>query len=217
MTEHGISTTAPGYFGKMTAAISHELKNCLAIINENNGLLQDFSAMAQNGRPLEPARVDQVAERISRQISRADGLLRQMNRFAHSVDYNRQQVDLGEAASLSAALGARLAANRQVQLEVIPSRSHPPVNQSFFGVLHLLWQTMEALMSAMARETVLTIQVATIDDAIVQCTASAPFIAPVEPALKAADVYYLGSEAGAAIHLETDHNRLILAFDKQDK
>ena len=29
------------FFGKMSASISHEIKNALAIINENAGLLED--------------------------------------------------------------------------------------------------------------------------------------------------------------------------------
>ncbi|NNG12708.1 MAG: sensor histidine kinase, partial [Halobacteria archaeon] len=35
------------YFGKVTASISHELKNVLAILNEHTGLLQDLTAMAE--------------------------------------------------------------------------------------------------------------------------------------------------------------------------
>lgn len=45
-------TKGPAYFGKMAAAMSHELKNCLAIMNENNGLVQDFTHLARSGRPL---------------------------------------------------------------------------------------------------------------------------------------------------------------------
>ena len=37
------------FFGRMSASISHEIKNVLAIINENAGLLEDFSLMADRG------------------------------------------------------------------------------------------------------------------------------------------------------------------------
>ena len=34
------------FFGKMTASISHEIKNVLAIINENAGLLEDLALLS---------------------------------------------------------------------------------------------------------------------------------------------------------------------------
>ena len=37
------------FFGKMCASISHEIKNCLAVISEQNGLHQDLLMLqAQN-------------------------------------------------------------------------------------------------------------------------------------------------------------------------
>ena len=44
VTESGLQ-----FFGKMTASISHEIKNVLAIINENAGLLEDLALMADRG------------------------------------------------------------------------------------------------------------------------------------------------------------------------
>jgi len=45
------------FFGKMTASISHEIKNVLAIINENAGLLEDLALMADGGAEIEPQRL----------------------------------------------------------------------------------------------------------------------------------------------------------------
>jgi hypothetical protein len=39
-----VAETGLQFFGKMTASISHEIKNVLAIINENAGLLEDRDA-----------------------------------------------------------------------------------------------------------------------------------------------------------------------------
>jgi hypothetical protein len=38
----------------MTASISHEIKNVMAIINESAGLLEDYSLMAEKGMPIDP-------------------------------------------------------------------------------------------------------------------------------------------------------------------
>ena len=70
----------------MSASISHEIKNALAIINESAGLLEDFSLLAEKGRPIDPERLKLLAQSVLKQVQRADGLVKKMNRFAHSAD-----------------------------------------------------------------------------------------------------------------------------------
>ena len=74
------------YFGMVSASVSHELKNVLAILNENAGLLQDFAAMAEQGLPLDPDRIRRLAATMLGQIDRGDAIINRMNRFAHSAD-----------------------------------------------------------------------------------------------------------------------------------
>ena len=81
-----ISETGLQFFGKMSASISHEMKNVMAIINENAGLLEDLTVMAEKGMPIDPERLKTQASRIMKQIRRGDDIIKGMNRFAHSVD-----------------------------------------------------------------------------------------------------------------------------------
>ena len=74
------------FFGKMTASISHEIKNVMAIINESAGLLEDYGMMADKGIPIDPEKLKVVSGRVSKQIHRAEGIIRNMNSLAHSVD-----------------------------------------------------------------------------------------------------------------------------------
>ncbi|PIE61701.1 MAG: hypothetical protein CSA29_01965 [Desulfobacterales bacterium] len=207
----------PGYFGKMTASVSHELKNCLAIMNENNGLTQDLTAMALKGRPLDPERLNTVAERISIQIQRADRLLKQMNRFAHSSDRSQEQVDVDEAVTLAVNLGARLAANQRVDIQVEPFDAPLSLTTSFFGTLNLLWQTIEAVMSVMdGEDKVLTIRI--FKDSDLPCVAlniPGPFLDTIDPALEKADVHYLCTCAGAALRVIPDNGQITLTFGNQ--
>ena len=69
------------FFGKMTASATHELKNTLAIINENAGLLEDLSMIAQSGNSLSSERVHDISKRVSRQVKRADVILKRLNRL----------------------------------------------------------------------------------------------------------------------------------------
>ena len=83
------------FFGKMSATISHEINNALAIINENAGLLQDFTLMADKGMPLDHERLNNLAGKLTHQVRRAEGIVKNMNRFAHSVDETLKSIDLG--------------------------------------------------------------------------------------------------------------------------
>ncbi len=207
----------PGYFGKMTASVSHELKNCLAIMNENNGLTQDLTVMALKGRPLDPERLNQVADRISNQIQRADQLLKQMNRFAHSSDRGEEQVDVYEAVTLAVSLGARLAANQQVDIQIEPLETPLSLTASFFGTLNLIWQILEAVMSVMdGEEKVLTIRIFKDNEATcLSFSIPGPFLASIDPALEDADVPYLCTCSGAELRVTPDNGQVTLAFSNK--
>lgn len=71
-------------FTEVFAITSHELKNCLAIINENSGLLDDLIMIS--GETIESSRVQTAAESTQKQVNRSDIILKTMNRFAHTAD-----------------------------------------------------------------------------------------------------------------------------------
>ena len=139
------------YFGKMTASISHEIKNVLAIINENAGLLEDLALMADKGRPLEPERITTLAGKIMTQIRRADGIIKNMNTFAHSVDESLKHIDLGDLLSLVIALSGRFASMRGVALELAPSRDPIRITTHQFLLENIVWLCLDFSMDAAGR------------------------------------------------------------------
>jgi signal transduction histidine kinase len=105
------------FFGEITAGISHEVKNVVTIINESAGLLNDLSVGAESGRrPLDPARIKKMSTDIARNVDRAVAIINRMNRFAHSVDEPRKQVDLAAVVADAVALASRFASVRGVDL-----------------------------------------------------------------------------------------------------
>ena len=134
------------FFGMMSASISHEFANVLAVINEKAGLLQDLCAMAEKGKPQDPARIKGLAESIQDQIKRANGIVKNMNRFAHSVDEPIKSIDLGQEVLLMAALAGRLATNRGIALT--PNIPDAPVNIETmpFNLLTLIWFILDFVM-----------------------------------------------------------------------
>jgi len=134
------------FFGKMSATISHEINNALAIINENAGLLQDFTLMADKGMPLDPERLNSLAGKLIDQIRRAEGIVKNMNRFAHSVDESVKSVNLGDVVEFVTALSGRFASMRGVTVEPKPAAVPVTITTNPFLLENLIWLCLDFAM-----------------------------------------------------------------------
>ncbi|MBW6520797.1 MAG: hypothetical protein K0A99_07275 [Desulfoarculaceae bacterium] len=145
------------FYGKMSASISHEIKNILAIINENAGLLSDFTMMAERGVPIEPERLNIIAAKIGEQVKRADLIVRNMNQFAHSVDEQVKTVPLDDLIAVVIKLSLRFAANRGVHLEHQPADSPVSITTSPFLLKNLAWLCLDQAMDAVGEKKIVSI------------------------------------------------------------
>ena len=136
------------FFGKISASISHELKNVLAIINENAGLLEDFTLMADRGVPFDAARLKAMAQAVKKQIGRADAIIGNMNRFAHSADQTITTVDLTQTIELVIAVTARFAVLRGIQIDWQLPQNPVALRTAPFLLMNLVWLCLEFSMSA---------------------------------------------------------------------
>jgi signal transduction histidine kinase len=145
------------YIAKVTASISHEMKNVLAIINENKGLLEDLSFAAKRGKPIEPERLERTCGQMSKQIDRADTILTTMSRFAHSFDHPEAPVDLYDLCRLVATLAGRMAAMRKVNLEIKEPPQPLTLLRHPFLLQRLLWRCLELALPATNEGQTLTL------------------------------------------------------------
>ena len=147
-------TTETGlqFFGQISASISHELKNVLAIINENAGLLEDFTLMADRGVPLDPDRLKKMAQGVKKQINRADAIISNMNRFAHSTDQPLATVDLAQTIETVLAVTARFAAMRGIRIDWQLPANPVALQTAPFHLMNLIWLCLEFSMSAAGAE-----------------------------------------------------------------
>jgi len=131
------------FFGRMSASATHEIKNALAIINENAGLLEDLTLMAENGHPLASERVKDISHRVTRQVQRADLVLKKLNRLAHSVDLPREMVDLEKTTGFVLDLAARIVELQGVVVKITPPLTPILVDTHLFYLQNLIWQAIE--------------------------------------------------------------------------
>jgi hypothetical protein len=168
------------FFGRIGASVSHELKNVLAVINEQAGLLDDLSRLAARGMPLDPDRLALAAACLLKQVRRGDAILGHLNRFAHTADVPRREVSLAETAALVAALSQRQAAMRQVSLEAVPG-TDARITTDPFVLCRLLALCLDWALAAPDDAKAVTMAVEQTDDGpALAVTGLDPTAAPVE-------------------------------------
>lgn len=92
------------FFGRVNASISHELKNILAIISETTGFLDDLIALSKKGQSFDMSELENSNKSILEEIERGFHTIRQMNKFAHSIDNQEAEVEIIESVELAAGL-----------------------------------------------------------------------------------------------------------------
>ena len=143
------ATAGLAFFGKMSACISHDIKNHLAIINEKAGLCGDLLFMAEEkGRPLDQAMIKELAQNIGQQVKRADQVVKNLNRLAHSIDEPFCAVDLDEAVALIAAISERLVSAKGVRLEMNLPTGGVQVESNPFFLMYIIFYFIDQAMGA---------------------------------------------------------------------
>ena len=131
------------FFGTVTSSVSHELKNVLAIVNENAGMIEDLLAFAAQGRAIDPARLLKAAQAIKVQIRRGDTIIKNLNSLAHSVDETEAAIVVDQAVELALGLTARMAAMRGVAVTMGPPADSVTVRTAPFAFQQLMWRCLD--------------------------------------------------------------------------
>ncbi len=150
-----VGETGLQFYGKMSASLSHEIKNALSVIQEHAGLVEDFTVMAEQGIPINIERVKTLAGKIKGQIDRANGIIKGMNQLAHSMDESVKSVELGEVLTLLVTLSHRFASVRGIILEAKPLPTGVTIRTSLFFLQNLAWLCLDfAMYGAGKKKTV---------------------------------------------------------------
>jgi len=127
------------FYGKISASISHEMKNILAVLNENAGLLEDLLFMTKKGASLDIDRIASIAESMKKQIRRGDLIAKNLNTFAHSVDEFNRAVNVFDVLTLVVSLTRRFADMKGVVLNLNPVSDAIEITTHPFFLEQLLW------------------------------------------------------------------------------
>ena len=161
-----LGNTGLKFFGKISASISHELKNVLAIINESAGLLDDLAIMAPKGVPIDPIRLQTTAKRIQHQVLRADEIIQKMNRFSHTIDRDLHTVDIHDLLTSLLGLTKRLADMKGVAVSLSPKAAPVIMTTSPFFLKTLLWHLLDFAMGMLGESKTMPISVVKIEQTV---------------------------------------------------
>lgn len=134
------------FFGAITASVSHELNNIITIIDQVGGLLQDILAGAQAGATLRTEQLRTIQERISRQTQRGVAIIKNLNRFAHSVDEQITQFELNGVVGNLVDLARRLVDLKKAHLTVKYAEEEIYVVSSPFRMQQIVFQCLQRFL-----------------------------------------------------------------------
>src|SRR6056300_574517 len=135
------------FFGKITAGITHEIKNVLAIIQESSGLMEDILDITENGTFPHKNKFIKSLNRIHGQIQRGIDISSRLNRFAHSPDHSPASLDLNEITEQMILLASRFTRLKNVVLESSPSDPPLIIKSDPVSLEVALFESIEILLS----------------------------------------------------------------------
>lgn len=135
------------FYSKISASISHEIKNSLAVINESAGYLEDVTLMTRKGVPLDPDRLGALASTMLKQVQRTNTIIKNMNRLAHSLDEDFKLVDVNELMDLMAHLSERTVVTKGFRISVTSADTPVAVISHPFFLENLIWLMVNFAMT----------------------------------------------------------------------
>ncbi len=147
-----------GFMGKVTASLSHEIKNTLAIINESVGLMGDLLRKDAPDDWPQYSRLTNLIGSIEEQVQRSAAIVKRLNQFAHSMDKSLVDLDLNETVKQTVILAQRFATLRRVNLETKLDSEPLHLQSDPFRLLYVIFGFIERAINCSPREAEVTVK-----------------------------------------------------------
>lgn len=141
-------------FGQVTRNATHEIKNELAVINEQSRLISEMLELGAKGREPDPDRLYQLIGRVIERVGRADQAVKRLNAFAHSAEETGPICDAVKGVTLICGIFARQAALHNVTLELALPETLS-VGLPTLDFERLLWRCLATVVEAAVGGSVL--------------------------------------------------------------
>ena len=205
------------FFGDVSAAISHEINNRIAVISEKAGLLEDLATMLAQGKTVDPDRLGEQSRKIVEQVRLARHIVRNFNRFAHSVDDEQATVEVAELLEFVVELYARKAAMANATLSVSKSSQAVTITASPFVLETVVGRGLDIALASIGDGGRLTIAAESADGAVrVSYSGLDGVTEPIEVSAGAQGLPALLEWLGAHFSSEADGTTLVLEIPDRE-
>ena len=145
------------FFGTVTASLSHELSNSMAIVSELNGLLNDLLPKAKRKAKVDSIKLKELSQRISDQVKRGQGIIKMLNRFAHTTDKSISSFDLSTLLEDLVSLAERFAFLKRVDLETKFADAPLTITNDPFRLQQALFMCIQLALDASQKGDIITV------------------------------------------------------------
>ncbi len=146
------------FVGRVTASLSHEVKNTLAIIGESSGLMGDLIDYTPPPADWAPyPRVKMLLTTIGEQVQRSAELIKRLNRFAHSMDDEMAPLELNDLLKEITQLAQRFARLREVRLETAMASEPLNMRSDPFRIQQVVFHLIEVSLESAPKGTTVVV------------------------------------------------------------
>jgi signal transduction histidine kinase len=152
------------FFGAVTASVSHELNNVLAIMDQTTGLLDDRLAGGDDEIHIPAEKLDKIVKSLQHQAQRGLDLIKRLNRFAHSSDVPQLLFDVNQTLDNLVSLTNRLAGLKGARLEFHSAQGPLNVNSNPFILQQAVFAAILKVLQESRKDDVISIRLIKGDD-----------------------------------------------------
>lgn len=134
------------FFGKVTAAVTHEIRNVFAIISETTGLMEDILLMQSDSSGDLKDKFAGSLNRIQKQTERGVSLTSSLNGFAHTTETAESEVNAYEVIKRLLSITCRLSKQKGVEITLAECEDSPFINKDPVYFQMALFQCIESLV-----------------------------------------------------------------------
>ena len=145
------------FFARITASVSHELNNAIAIINEHAGLADDLAEGIKQGMPVDEKKLKTTSKKIMAQVERSKELIKRLNRFAHTADEPVRQCVLNDLLTDITDLSRRLVDLKGMQLQFDVTGEKIVLTCNPFFIQQAVFTALELFMEDTGNNRLITI------------------------------------------------------------
>ncbi|OQY00316.1 MAG: hypothetical protein B6I26_08485 [Desulfobacteraceae bacterium 4572_130] len=147
------------FFGKVTASLSHELQNVLAIIKETSGLMEDMLNFSEDFAKLEDNKLGECIKTIKNQAYRGVDLTSGLNSFAHTTDSIQASINVYETIKKMIFITKRLFQQKGVNVSITKChKSYSIITDTVFFQM-LIFSCIKSLIENFDNTTTITLDI----------------------------------------------------------